>query len=178
MVANSRIAMCCRLVSHYLTHSSLGPQSQYLKHLDRFSRVCRAHCQLLTNRHTNIRIHRQRNYVCSHSRHYHAMHAMRPKIIAVKLLQQIGSQRPHRCCPWGIKLSPEYRLRASLDKCDPPKPKCPIPFGNPGLHLIHGSLGAKVHTPNGILVGWAFVVGLMVMTNRQTERHTDRPRYL
>ena len=166
--------MCCRLVSHYLTHSSLGPQSPYLKHLDRFSRVCRAHCR---NQQTHKHTHTQTTQPRSNSPHYHAMHAMRPKIIAVnKLLQQIGSQRPHRCCPWGIKLSPEYRLRASLNKCDPPK--CPIPVGNPGLHRIHGSLVPKVHTPNGILVGWAVVVGLMVMTNRQTERHTDRPRYL
>ena len=57
-------------------------------------------------------------------------------------------------------------------------PQVSLLFGNPGLHLIHGSLGAKVHTPNGIPVGWAVVVWLVVMTNRQTERHTDRPRYL
>ena len=105
----------------------LGPQSPYLKRrLDQFSRVCRAHCR---NQQTHEHTHTQTTQLRSNSPHYHAMHAMRPKIIAVnKLLQQIGSQRPHRCCPWGIKLSPEYLLRASLDKCDPPQ-SVPFPSG-------------------------------------------------
>ena len=86
----------------------LGPQSPYLKrHLDRFSRVCRAHGR---KQQTQEHTHTQTTQLRSNSPHYHAMHAMRPKIIAVnKLLQQTGSQRPHRCSPWGIKLRYDTR---------------------------------------------------------------------
>jgi len=35
----------------------------------------------------------------------------------------------------------------------------------------------RVHDPNGISIGSAVFAGLTIVTDRQTERQTDRPRY-
>ena len=36
----------------------------------------------------------------------------------------------------------------------------------------------RVHTPNGISIGWAVLAGLSTVTHQQSDRPTDRPRYL
>ena len=62
-----------------------------------------------------------------------------------------------------------------------PFPKnCPVPMGGPGLHRIYDSLGPwlRTHNPNGISIGGSAVfTGLTTVTDRQTDRRTNRPRY-
>ena len=41
---------------------------------------------------------------------------------------------------------------------------------------MHGSFVPRVHIPNGITIGSAIFVGLTVVSDRQTDRQTDRPR--
>jgi len=36
----------------------------------------------------------------------------------------------------------------------------------------------RVSTPNSISVSWAIFVGLVLMSNRQEDTHTDRPHYM
>ena len=40
-------------------------------------------------------------------------------------------------------------------------------------HLILGH--TRVHTPNGILIGSAVFAGLMIVTDKETDRPTDKP---
>jgi len=39
-------------------------------------------------------------------------------------------------------------------------------------HLTHGSLGPRVHIPNGISIGSAFFAGLTFVTDRLTDYTT------
>ena len=64
----------------------------------------------------------------------------------------------------------------------PLSPKFSLPVGGSGLHLLHGSLSSrcppKAHNPNSISIGSACFARLTTVRDRQTDRQTDRPRYL
>jgi len=49
------------------------------------------------------------------------------------------------------------------------------PGGSPGSNLTHGRfLGTiRFHSPNGVLIGSAVFVGLIVVFNRQTDTQRD-----
>ena len=51
---------------------------------------------------------------------------------------------------------------------------CPPPLEDSGTHLIHGSLGATEATSQMA----SRLVQLVVVTNRQRDRQTDRPHYI
>jgi len=54
---------------------------------------------------------------------------------------------------------------------------CPL-RGGAAPHLAHGSLEHMSQPANGISIGLAVFVQLITMPNTQTDRQTDRPRYV
>jgi len=54
----------------------------------------------------------------------------------------------------------------------------PFPWGDPGPHLMRGFLSPpRVYSAVDILIGSDVFAGHTVVTNRHTDRPTDRPRY-
>jgi len=59
----------------------------------------------------------------------------------------------------------------------PPSQNCPFPWGS-GPHLMYGSLGPSESVAEGTSLSvQPFFAGLTIVTDRPTDRLTDRPRY-
>jgi len=69
-----------------------------------------------------------------------------------------------------IKSDQTIMMKGQIAEGAFPSQKLPPHLGNPGPHLIHGFL---VHTAKCISIGSAVLAQIMVMSNRETVRHTQ-----